>query len=107
MQDCALLPENSAIVVVELSVDDVLSMQCKCALDIIVAYDVSNASDTKQEHQFSVPSITIDTDVLHDKRFAVQFDANESELDAKLYIRGDWSGAFRVRLWLIQQVHFA
>lgn len=76
-----MLPENCAIVVVEMNVDDVLSMQCKCVLDIIIAYDVSNASDSKQEHQFSVPSITIDTDVLHDKRFAVQFEANECKFE--------------------------
>lgn len=77
LKEYTLLPDNAAIVVAELNLDDILSRESTCMLNIFLLYDVCTSSGSTREHQLSLETITIDTDVLHDKRFAVQFEAND------------------------------
>lgn len=72
-----MLPDNAAIVVAELNLDDILSRASTCTLNIVLLYDVCTSSGSTKEHQLPLETMTIDTDILHDKRFVVQFEAND------------------------------
>lgn len=64
-----------------MNLDDILSIQPNCICDLFVFYDVSVGDRSQKQLQMRISDIKIDTDILHDKRFAINFETNNSKND--------------------------
>lgn len=74
-----MYPDNTAIIVIKMGLIDFEINSNGCEFDVFAMYDVFLENGSWKELQTHLATIKIDSDILHDKRFTVQFDTNKCE----------------------------
>lgn len=75
-----LLPDNAAVIIIKMDLKDFEVNSNGCNFDIFALYNVFLESGTWKELQTHIATVKIDSDILHDSRYAVNFDRNNSML---------------------------
>lgn len=71
-----MLPDNAAVIIIKMDLKEFEMASNGCEFNIFAIYDVFLETGVWKELQSHIAAVKIDTDILHDSRYAVSFDSN-------------------------------